>query len=418
MAMGGWRRGALTSSAHRLCFFWAAVQWAASAWWWTCALSGAVPVTRAPAAVLHGLWFGLGAMPLFIVGFLLTAGPKWLRTPAVDARKLRHGVAAFNLGWLAVPLGAAWDARLAAAGLMLAAAGLAALGFELAGVIRRSSRADKTHPLVMAVGLGAMVACLAVAGAVLAGGRTDWLSAIARAGLWWGPVTVFVVASHRMVPLLADGLWPWLDARWPNWSLWWLTSVPAVQGVVALQTLAGPPHTVLRVLEATHLALVCASSAALTLRWLGAPPLRSALMRMLFVALLWWTAGLGLLGAAAWPGWPEALTARTGMAGLHALVVGHLGGTMLTVVTRFSAAQTGRSRAIDRVVIGLYALLQGAVVGRVTAALWPMSSGIALTAASLAWAAVALGWLMRYGPWLAAPSAPKPTAGDDATTAP
>ena len=57
---------------------------------------------------------------------------------------------------------------------------------------------------------------------------------LARAGLWCGPVLVFLAASHRMLPFLGDGLWPALDRRWPNWPLWLLASLVPAQAADAL----------------------------------------------------------------------------------------------------------------------------------------------------------------------------------------
>lgn len=401
------RRGGPAPSPHRLCFFWAGVQWTLGALWWTAVQGGFLPAAQVPAGAVHALWFALGPMPLFVAGFLLTTGPKWLRSPEVDARTLRPGVAAFTLGWLAVPAGASLDARLAAAGLLLAAAGLALLVREVAATIRRGQRHDKTHPRLMAIALAAVATCLAGASAALAGSRPEWLAAIARAGFWWGPVAIFIVASHRMLPFFGDGAATWLDEHWPHWALWLLLSVPVLQGLFALDALVAAPGQEIQAIAALHLALAGAVGARLTLRWIGTPPLRSALPRMLFIALLWWLAALGLLAAASWPGLPAPIRARLAMAGLHALAIGYLGGTLLTMVTRVTATQAGESRAIDNAVTGLYAVLQAAAALRVLAALWPSSSHVAHVAAGTAWCLITSGWMLRYGPRLLISKAPK-----------
>ena len=84
-----WRARTLLTSPHRLCFFWGGVQWVASALWWFAVLlraPGLEPVSaELPAVTLHALWFSIGSMPLFIAGFLLTAGPKWRGASRSDA---------------------------------------------------------------------------------------------------------------------------------------------------------------------------------------------------------------------------------------------------------------------------------------------------------------------------------------------
>ncbi len=74
-----WRLARLSSAPHRLGFFSAAVLLAASGLWWALVLgaryAGVVLPFAVPALVAHGLLMGLSFMPLFIVGFLFTAGP-------------------------------------------------------------------------------------------------------------------------------------------------------------------------------------------------------------------------------------------------------------------------------------------------------------------------------------------------------
>lgn len=403
-----WQAGTLLDAPHRLCFFWAGAQWVASALWWFAMLAlGAGPP---PAAALHALWFGLGAMPLFIAGFLLTAGPKWVRAPEVDAAHLRPGVAAFSAGWLLAGLGAGFDHRLAAAGLLAAAAGLGALARQALMLLRRRTRADVLHPALITASLLLMAAGLAAAAAALLANQWAWLAALARAALWWGPVAVFITASHRMLPFLGEGLWPALDARWPQWPLWLLLSVPAAQGALAL-AFAGRGAALpagLAAADAAHLALVGLVSAALTLRWLGTPALRSPLVRMLHVSALWWPLALWLLAAAAWPSPRPDLAHALQMAGLHALTVGYLGATLLAMVTRVVATHQGRPRAVDRPAVLLFLLLQGAAAVRVVAALWAGPSMALLLAAGLLWLGVAAAWWLRQGRWLGQAPRPRP----------
>ncbi len=418
MTQQRWRAQTLLDSPYRLCFFWAGAQWVGSALWWFATLAFAAPTPAVPATSLHALWFSLGAMPLFIAGFVLTAGPKWVQAPEVDAARLRPGVAAFSAGWLLAWLGAQFDARLAALGLLAAAAGLGALAGQALALLRRRRRADVLHPSIITASLMLMSLGLAAAAVALLAGQWAWLAALARAALWWGPVAVFITASHRMLPFLGDGLWPAFDARFPRWPLWLLLSAPAAQGALALVPAGGgwALPAWLAAVNAAHLALVGAASAALTLRWLGTPPLRSPLVRMLHRSALWWPLALWLLAAAAWPRTRPDVAHALQMAGLHALTIGYLGATMLTMVTRVVATHQGRSQAVDRRAVLLFWLLQGAAVTRIAAALstalpassssplsatwWPAASTALLISAGLLWLCVAAAWWLRHGRWL------------------
>ncbi|WP_374564720.1 NnrS family protein [Ideonella sp.] len=393
-----WRPRTLLDSPHRLCFFGAGVQWLASALWWAATLVWGGDMAGVPSVALHALWFSLGAMPLFIVGFVLTAGPKWVQAPAVEASGLRVGVVVFSLGWLLTALGAALDGRVAAAGLLAAASGLGLLTWRAVLMVRGSTRADTLHPRLIVGALGLMSLGLVGAAWAVWAAQGGMLVAMARAALWWGPVSVFIVASHRMLPFLGDGLWPALERRWPRWPLWLLVSVAASQGAWAFSP--GTGGEIGRGLNSAHLLLACAGSAALTLRWLGAPALKSALVRMLYGASLWWLIALLMLAAAAWPGLAPDAARRLHMAGLHALTVGYLGGTLLAMATRVSATHQGRSQAIDGQGRLLFAVLQAATALRVAAAWWPAYSGLMLPAAGVAWLLVALVWTARHGRWL------------------
>ncbi len=403
-----WRARTLLTSPHRLCFFWGGVQWVASALWWFAVLlraPGLEPVSaELPAVTLHALWFSIGSMPLFIAGFLFTAGPKWLAAPVVEASRLRSGVAAFSAGWLLTGLAATGglDLPVAAAGLWLAALGLAHLVWRSVQMLRRARRADALHPRLIVTALGVMVLAHGVAAAALSSGQVACVGALALAALWWGPVAVFIVASHRLLPFLGDGLWPALERRWPRWPLWLLLSAALVQGARA----AGPDLWPLGGLISltglmdVHLGIVCLASAALTLRWWGTPALKSPLVRMLFTASLWWLLALALLAAGRAPVVPPDLQRLLQLAGLHALTLGYLGGTLLVMATRVTVTHQGRSPLVDRHGKMLFLLLQVAVALRVAAALWPDDAGLLTRGASLAWLLLALSWLLRHGGWL------------------
>jgi len=407
--MPTWRAAALLSAPHKLCFFWAGVHWALAALWWaawqSAQAAGLAWSWRIPPAAAHGLWFTLGPMPLFITGFMFTAGPKWLRQPPVDARALRWPVAAFSAGWALALVGFHAGAELAAAGLAVAAGAWSLLALRMLRLVARSMEEDRRHAKAVAAAAVAMLGCLAGSALALALGRPDALERIVRAGLWWGVAVVFVVVSHRMLPFLGEGAWPWLDARWPDWPLWALASVPLAQGAAAL---AGPWLDGLaawRWLLALHLGVVAALSLRLSLRWIGQPPLKQPMVAMLFRPLLWWDAALCVLALSWLPIVEGALAARLGMAAVHALTLGYMGGTMLAMVTRVSATNSGRAQAIDRVARRLHVLLQATVIARLLAALWPASAALALPAAAAGWLLVAGTWALRHGRWLGEPRA-------------
>lgn len=403
-----WRAARLLDGPHRLCFFWAGLSWAVAATWWaaqllTVALWGSAWPWRTSSVWVHGLWFSLGAMPLFIAGFMLTAGPKWLRRPPVAARELRLSVALFMLGWALALLGFQLQPAAAVAGLCLVTAGWTGLTRRIVQLVIGSSQADRRHPWLVVCACATIGVCLAAASLVLAVGRPDLLHPVSRVALWGGVTTVFLVVSHRMLPFLGEGAWPALDVRWPAWPLWMVVSVPLVQSVATIVAPWADALPVWRGLRSVHLAVVAALCFWIALRWLRVRALRQPMVAMLFVGFLWWDATLWLAVVAAFAA-PGTATARAvEVATLHALGMGFLGSTLLVMATRVSSTHSGRPQAMDSIARALYGLLQAAVVLRLVAALGPASALRLLPWAALAWMGVALVWALRHGRWLGLP---------------
>lgn len=402
-----WRAARLLDTPHRLCFFWAGLNWAVAAAWWaarTLAVSmGSELPWRVPAASAHGLWFGLGAMPLFIAGFMLTAGPKWLRRPPVEARELRLPVGLFTLGWVLAVAGFHFKPGIAAAGLGLVTVGWGALTWRIVRLVAGSAQVDRRHPWLVVCACTLIGICLGGSALLLASARPDLLPPITRVALWGGIGTVFLVVSHRMLPFLGDGAWPALDARWPAWPLWMGVSVPVMQSVAAALAPWRASLPGWRGLQAAHLAVVATLCLWIGLRWVRAPALRQPLVAMLFGAFLWWDVALWMAAVARWADPGTATATAFGLAALHALTMGYLGGTLLVMATRVSSTHSGRPQAMDRVARALYVVLQGAVVMRLVAALGPASAVMYLPWAALAWMAVAVVWAARHGRWLGSP---------------
>ena len=126
-AASGWHLRWLLAAPHRLGFFPAALMLVGTALWWTTVLLaralGQTTVWAVSPPAAHALLMSLGFMPLFIVGFLFTAGPKWLGQPEVHARRLLGPVTAMLVGWCVTLPGLHLHTALAGAGMSLVALG-------------------------------------------------------------------------------------------------------------------------------------------------------------------------------------------------------------------------------------------------------------------------------------------------------
>lgn len=398
----------LLAAPHRLGFFAAACMLAASALWWTAVLlsraAGYSPPWAVAPPAAHGLLMGLGFTPLFIAGFLFTAGPKWLGEAAVEARVLLWPVLLMLAGWCLVLPGLHLSALLAAAGLALVAVGWSRLCMRFVAILRASRVPDRTHACVVAAACVVGAATMWVAVGALVMRDVAVLRAATQVALWGFVATVFVAVSHRMIPFFSASALPTLDAWRPMWLLWLMVAALWIEALVAVAALGwGPLAPWLRGVQALIELPVALLLLWLALRWGMVQSLKIRMLAMLHAGFLW--LGLACVLSAlshalmAWTDGEQSL----GLAPMHALTMGYLGATLLAMATRVSSGHSGRSLAADNTAWAMYWVLQAAVVMRVVAALWPAGSTVLTLLAVLAWTTATVAWAWRYGGWFVRP---------------
>jgi uncharacterized protein involved in response to NO len=403
-----WRWRCLLDAPHRLGFFCAALMLALSALWWSAVLLGRAagysPAWALTPPAAHALLMTLGYTPLFITGFLFTAGPKWLDQPAVPARSLLAPLLVMLLGWCAVLAGLHLSADLAAAGMALVAGGWSALCWHFARLVRTSRMPDRVHAGVVALACVVGALTMWVAAGALASGSLVILRAATQVALWGFVATVFAAVSHRMIPFFSASALPRLDAWRPMWMLWLMVSVLWFEALGALAALVWGPLGA--PLCWTQVAIELPAGVVLlwlASRWGAVRSLKIRMLAMLHGGFVW--LGLALTLAAV----SHALMALSagvhslGLAPTHALTMGYLGATLLAMATRVSSGHSGRSLAVDNIAWALYWLLQAAVLLRIVAALWPALGTLFTLLAVLAWTASTVAWALRYGNWFVRP---------------
>lgn len=403
-----WHFARLLSAPHRLGFFAAALLLAASGLWWAAALvarhAGLPWPWAVPPLVGHGLLMTMGFMPLFIVGFLFTAGPKWLGMPEVKAASLLLPVGAMVAGWLLAVLGFHLHGLLAALGVALVTSGWASLALRFWGMVRHSGASDRLHAAVVAGAAALGAPALAAASAGLMVGDLTLVRAAIQVALWFCLAPIFVAVSHRMIPFFTASALPRLDSWRPYWLLWVMLAVLGVSGAGAVAELWWWPLP-----AALHWVLVAVQAPAallltwLSLRWGLVQSLRIRMLAMLHAGFVWFGLAMALSALS------HALQATggvgLGLAPVHALGMGYLGATLIAMITRVAAGHSGRPLAADNLAWGLYWTLQAAALLRVASALWPQADAPLVLAAATAWAAAASAWALRYGGWLGRPRA-------------
>jgi len=377
--------------------------------WLAAPLAGLSLRSALPPTVAHGFIFGAAFVPLFITGFIHTAGPRWLDVPAMTARQLRWPVRLHVAGIALLMLGTVIESAVAAFGALLLAMALTVTGASLAALLRASRVRDRLHMrcLLAFWVLGIAAALLLASG--LATHHADAAGVAAWLLIFGCVVPITVTVAHRILPVFTSNAIIG-SARWrPNGVLALLLA-----GVIALGTLQVAGRIGLA--DAATLAWwtlatqapVAVAAGVIAVRWgllqsLGKPSLR--LLAMLHLAFAWIPLALALACVDAALTLAAADVPRIGAMPLHALTMGFMGTMLFAMATRVISGHGGIAMTVDGRVWSLFWLLQLAILLRLAAAV-PSPAAPALAAGSAVLWTVAWGaWALRYVPILLRPRA-------------
>lgn len=401
-----WRFSWLLAAPHRLGFFAGAVLMSVVSLWWTVVLvsrlmPGLAPPWAISPSLAHGVGMSFSFMPMFFVGFLYTAGPKWLGLGPVEARTLQAPVWAALAGWAAFLVGAHAWAPLAAAGVACVAAAWSALSLRFVGLVRRSEAIDRLHAKVIAT--ACVVGALAQWAVAIGIAMEAWTAVYAAlaVGLWWFLAPVYAAVLHRMIPFFTASALPMLDAWRPMWLLWTWLALLVAQVPLAMGLAAGATPFLALALDGGGAALLL----WLAVRWGLVQSLKIRLLAMLHLGFVWLGVALVMQAASIAVAWWSRGTVDLGLAPLHAVTMGFLGSTLIAMVTRVSSGHGGRPLAADDYVWRLYWVLQVAVLLRMASAWWLGASMELVALAALVWTAVVVAWSARYISWYGRPRA-------------
>jgi uncharacterized protein involved in response to NO len=387
--------GLLFGVPHRFFFLGGVAQLALASLWWAWSLAArAFPVlaplpAAVPEVVLHAVLMLYGFAPLFMFGFLFTAGPRWLGVPAPAPAAWRlpgllavAGALLLLPAQLVAPLADSAGAVPIRAAAALFALGWLGLTLRFVLLIGASAAQDRVHARLLAIALAtgwSGIASFALFGAT----AYPWIK---LAGLWGFLLPVFVVVCHRMIPFFSASALPFVTAFRPWGLLAAMVGAPLAHG--GLTGLGADAWTWMVDLPAGVLTLW------LCLRWGLSQSLRNRLLAMLHLGFVWFGFGFVLLGV-------QSLIVLSGGSGaplapLHALTIGFAASLLMAMVTRVTCGHSGRALAADDITWRLFQLLQVAALTRIAADLVPGAGWLAL--AALLWAASFLPWCLRYAP--------------------
>jgi uncharacterized protein involved in response to NO len=384
--------GWLKNAPHRLFFFLASMLLLIASIWWAVVLLLRLLGVPMPAAVaptlVHAAAMLYTFLPMYMFGFLFTAGPSWLGVKGPDAPALlpaalaafAGGVSLTGLSFFSMPASGV-------AALVLCACWARYL-LIFGRLIRLSTAPDRRHARLVLAFMLPGVAGLAGYALLCFGGDLRWFAWVTIAGLWWFALPVFLVVVHRMLPFFTASALPSIAAWRPYWVLWCFLAASAGHGALEL-------------LGASRYAWMLDAPAAAFLLWLGlrwglVQSLRIRLLAMLHVGFIWLGIAYALYAA---DGMLAAAGARgLGLAPLHAATMGFAASILFAMVTRVTRGHSGRSLVADDASWRLFWLLQTATLLRLGSELWPQGYAWLVTAAALAWLAAFAGWAWKHVP--------------------
>ncbi|WP_374353272.1 NnrS family protein [Chitinimonas sp.] len=374
----GWQR--LAQAPHRAYFAAGVLSLLAMALWWLISLQLAPGSHAYPVVMVHALMMPLGVFPLFMLGFIFTAGPKWLNLPA----STRHFPMAIGYlsGVLLALIGFAHGGSWPVIGLLVMQLVWAIATLRWLGCLRSSSEADRFHPsrLLAAMLLGTLVIMLAVLWVRSGDGRL-WIQA-RDAALWGMLLPIFLTVSHRMLPFFTQSALPGAAIWRPRFLLdGWL----AACALLVLSGLLDSPRLTGCVTLALSLSLAFTSW-----RWWQRGVMTNHLLAMLHLSFAWLAPAL-LLQALSVFGWP------VGAAPAHALALGFCCTMLVGFVTRVTLGHGGRQLVADSGYWAIYLAMHGVAALRVVIALLGLSASW-INVVSLLWLAVMIAWATRILP--------------------
>lgn len=329
---------------------------------------------------VHEMLYGYVAAT--VAGFLLTAIPNWTGRLPVS-------------GWPLAGLATLWLAGRAAILLSATIGGLAAALIDvsflvvLAAVAAREIIAGKNwRNLRVLIVLGVLILGNVVFHAeVLLNGSADYGKRIGIAAA----ILLISLIGGRVVPSFTNN---WLTRNNPGrlpvpFARFDMATI-AASAAALLAWVAAPTHPA----SGALLMIAGALQAVRLARWAGDRTAADRLVLVLHVGYAFVPLGFLLMGASTWTANVPA------SAGIHAWTAGAIGLMTLAVMTRATLGHTGQALQAGPVTQAIYALILVSALARIAAAF--TGEPILLHVAAVAWVTGFAGFVIAYGPLLAA----------------
>lgn len=354
LSQGGLSLRLLSLAPHRAGFFLGGGVLLLALLWWLLELAGrtfGMSVSQLPPSFLHGQLMLGGFFPLFMLGFIYTAGPKWLGVAPPATPAWLAAIVPYALGSVGVLLATRLPILWAGASVLQALAWLWAC-LIWAGRIRASHAPDRKHAMLILAAFVLGATALGLYAFVVITAQWQFIHYAETLLLWGMLLPVFLVVCHRMLPFFsANVLQPYVSWR-PDCLLYMMVGGVWLHGFLSVLAVATYP------VDAALAALLLYTS----WRWQLRKSFRVPLLAMQHIAFLW--AGLGMALLVLETGPIVSPLSGSGHAGLHALALGFMLSMLLAFVTRVTLGHSGRALVAGRLTWTLFWLLQTLTVLR------------------------------------------------------
>ncbi|WP_052370599.1 NnrS family protein [Chromobacterium haemolyticum] len=341
-------------------------------------LLGVHAALAVPSSLAHGFLMLFGFFPLFMTGFLFTAGPRWLGVEQ-PGRIVFVGVPALMVGGLLLWLAGLWRGMAwTLTGHALYTLGFSGLALTFACLLLASPQQDRRHACaVLAALLCGTLALLAGAYWLIFQDGQAWLW-MCNLALWGFLLPVFLTVCHRMLPFFSANALPQHQPWRPGWLLAAMLAGSLGHGLLDGFGLPSWP------LDAALAVLF----AYVSWRWRLAAALRVRLLGMLHLAFAWLPIAFGLYALNGWLASP-----RLALAALHAVTVGFFLTMMIAFVSRVTLGHSGQPLQAGPGLWRLYLAAHWLALTRVATEMLPgVWSG-------WLYGAAAMGWLLTLAAW-------------------
>ncbi len=340
-----------------------------------------------PPSLMHALLISCGVFPLFIFGFILTAGPRWQGAGELSQRDFLPAFLLLACGWLLV-----WTALLVPAllvvGLALALGGWIAVALVLTRLARHRAT-EREHIVFVALAAWLGAAGLGAFLVFAASGVLPWARLGISLAIWGFLLPVFLAVAHRMLPFFTSSAVPGYALHRPAWALRALLGLSLAHGMLTF--LEQPQWFWLADLPAMFVA------GRLSWLWWSRAAMQNRMLAVLHLAFAWLGPAFALFALQSIARY--ALPGFLGQAPLHALTLGFFASMLLGMASRVTLGHSGRPVAADNAMWWAFCMMQAAAVVRVISEL-PALPGAhsVMWLSSLLWLGAFALWAGRFAP--------------------